>query len=426
MLSWGIRIMNYVFGLCFGVISAVWFIIFMNFFRLKGRYVWIPLVIITILSIVVSGYWGYRSIYGVSFFGMAFALSGLFFKKQRLKFLYTGIVSSSFIYLFYPVFSYFLRDGFYRSLFITSAVEIVFGIIVCAIMIYCDFIRFPLYWNEMIYGGGRTTFVVVTLWNIIVNSALQISIPFLEDQKSFLLIIQVLYIILLGISGPWLLYSAVTIVEEKDKNKSMVQLQLESGEYMKIVRSQRHDFNFHLHAISGLIENGEYEGCQNYVQNMIMEAGQINDVMPLRDAAIGSMLYKFRKNARKEGVDINYDITYDLANIMCNSYECNKILGNLLQNALDATIKQEQIEKVIDVIIMKRRGNSVIIVENQIADSGQNLNLDFLIGKSTKDGHEGIGLSVVEQIAQNYKGRFYTEIQNDKIRFVVNIPNKLI
>ncbi len=89
-------------------------------------------------------------------------------------------------------------------------------------------------------------------------------------------------------------------------------------------------FNLHLHAISGLVNSGEYEKCNEYVQKLVADANTVNDIMSVSDAVVGSMLYNMREEARRCGSDIIYHITYDMEDILCNGFECNKIIGNLL------------------------------------------------------------------------------------------------
>lgn len=71
--------------------------------------------------------------------------------------------------------------------------------------------------------------------------------------------------------------------------------QSDATTFMNQIRSQRHDCSLHLHAISGLIAGGEYEKCREYADTLISEAADINDIMPVYDAAVGSMLYSLRE-----------------------------------------------------------------------------------------------------------------------------------
>lgn len=199
--------------------------------------------------------------------------------------------------------------------------------------------------------------------------------------------------------------------------------QKESRDYMNVIRSQRHDFNFHLHAVVGLIENGEFEECRHYVANMANEASMINDIMPIHDSVIGSMLYNMKENAKKKGIEIEYNITYDLEHVLCNAFEINKILGNLIQNAIDAISTEQEKEYGIKVSILKRRGNSVIIVSNCFEGDKDLILHAYDLGFSTKKHHEGIGLSMIARTVEKYGGRIYTEIDENIVSFIVNIPN---
>lgn len=236
------------------------------------------------------------------------------------------------------------------------------------------------------------------------------------------------------ISTVLLLFMVISLLLQKEwmmrmqsdrLNNAMNRWQRESRDYMNTIRSQRHDFNLHLHAISGLIGSGEYEQCAQYVEKLVTEANDVNDIMPICDPIVGSMLYTMREKARQLGTDILYHITYDMADILCNGFECNKIIGNLLQNAMDALQTQEDKDYGIRLSILKRRGNTVIICENRFTGDPNAIARVFDPGFSTKQGHEGIGLSMIMRTTEQYGGRIYPEFEADLIRFVVNIPNKV-
>jgi signal transduction histidine kinase len=208
-------------------------------------------------------------------------------------------------------------------------------------------------------------------------------------------------------------------------NRALMQWQRESRDYMNTIRSQRHDFNLHLHGIAGLISSGDYERCAQYVQQLVAQANDVNDIMPVSDPVVGSMLYNMREKARKQGTDILYHITYDMEDILCNGFECNKIIGNLLQNALDAMQTPEQKAYGIRLSILKRRGNTVILSENRFDGDPNTIARVFDPGYSTKKGHEGIGLSMVLRTVERYGGQIYPEFEAGIIRFVVHIPNQI-
>lgn len=209
------------------------------------------------------------------------------------------------------------------------------------------------------------------------------------------------------------------------ENESMARWQKEARDYMNTIRSQRHDFNIHLHTIMGMIENEDYVNCKSYVKDMVQEASEVNDIMPVYDAVVGSMLYNMRNAARLKGTDIEYDIKYDMKNITCNAFECNKIIGNLIQNAIDAVNTKEELEYGIKVFIFKRHGNTVVSVSNLFDGDSERILRAFDMNYTTKKNHEGIGLSMIKRVLAKYYGRVYVEMDDRVVSFIVNIPNKI-
>lgn len=249
-------------------------------------------------------------------------------------------------------------------------------------------------------------------------------IAFRIDNIVSLILISAVFIVLF-VMVLWLQREMTGRLAAEELNAAMSRWQHDARDYMNTIRSQRHDFNLHLHAISGLISGGEYEKCSEYVKKLVSEANAVNDIMPVNDAVVGSMLYNMREEARRRGSDINYCITYDMEDIFCNGFECNKIIGNLLQNAIDALQTPEDKAYGIKLSIFKRRGNTVIISENRFTGDPDRIARVFEPGYSTKKGHDGIGLSMILRTAERYGGRVYPEFDKDIIRFVVNIPNKV-
>ncbi len=209
------------------------------------------------------------------------------------------------------------------------------------------------------------------------------------------------------------------------REQEVSQWMVDSKDYMNVIRSQRHDYNLHIHTLVGLIENEDYEDARNYMRNMASEAADVNDIMPLDDAVLGSLLYNMREAARKKGTEIEYHITYDMKDMLCSGFDCNKIIGNLLQNAIDAAVSDQAKAYGIHVRIFKRRGNTVIYVENYFEGKRDQILKAFEAGYTTKHNHEGIGLAMVFRAVNRAQGRIYPEFDTNLVRFVVNLPNRI-
>lgn len=277
-----------------------------------------------------------------------------------------------------------------------------------------------------IFDGRRAEYLGITLMpaaGIVLNAAVTaVSYPF-TGIESVVIVVVFLAIdfIIIALQG-----RVCRIGEIKVENANMERWQTEARDYMNTIRSQRHDFNIHLHTVVGMIENEDYGNCKSYVKNMAQEAAAVNDIMPVYDAVVGSMLYNMRKAARLKGTDIEYDIRYDMRNVTCNAFECNKIIGNLIQNAIDAVNSEEELEYGIKVSIFKRHSNTVISVSNLFDGDAERIMRAFDMNYTTKKNHEGIGLSMIKRTLNKYYGRIYAEMNERVVTFTVNIPNKVV
>lgn len=199
----------------------------------------------------------------------------------------------------------------------------------------------------------------------------------------------------------------------------------EMENFMNVIRSQRHDYNFHVQTIAGLIHAGKIEECMQYVDDLERDASVMNAVLPVKDAAISALIHNFQILAAREEIELYIDIQNDLSQIVTNVYETNKIISNLLQNALDETVTHKDKSYGIRLSVLKRGEYCVIRVSNELeetVDDPQSLGRIYQQGYSTKHGHDGVGLSSIRTLAVRYQGTVYTQIEGKVIHFVAKIP----
>ena len=121
--------------------------------------------------------------------------------------------------------------------------------------------------------------------------------------------------------------------------------------FYTIIRSQRHDFNIHLNSIYGLINNHEYEESRNYIEEVAEEARQINALLPLHHPAIGAMLSTLNIIAMKKGISLKFHLQDDLEEMPCTIYESNKILGNLINNAIEEIEQNKRMKSNFNICL---------------------------------------------------------------------------
>ncbi|MCF0137402.1 MAG: GHKL domain-containing protein [Oscillospiraceae bacterium] len=198
----------------------------------------------------------------------------------------------------------------------------------------------------------------------------------------------------------------------------------ETEAFMNVIRSQRHDYNFHVQTIAGLISGDKIEECRAYVKALEKDSTEMNVLMPIKDPAVSATVFSFRRLAIREGINLHIDIEYDLSKLATNVYETNKILANLLQNAIDEVSTHSDKSYGIRLTTLKRGEYCVIRVSNKLRDipSAEHLGKLYDRGYTTKKGHEGVGLSSICLLASRYKGIVYAQTEDDIIHFIAKIP----
>lgn len=208
-----------------------------------------------------------------------------------------------------------------------------------------------------------------------------------------------------------------TLVEQDYRNEMQA--------FMSVIRSQRHDYNFHVQALAGLFRKGDMDECRTYLDNLVRDSAEMNTYLPIKDPAIAALVFSFRTMAFEYGIELHMDIQNDLSNVVTSVYETNKIIGNLLQNAIDEVRTHKDKSFGIHLYILKRGEDCIIHVANKVTpkeNTASFLQDIYKPGHSNKDGHEGIGLSSIQNLLSRYRGVVYSRMDDDIIHFVAKIP----
>jgi hypothetical protein len=193
------------------------------------------------------------------------------------------------------------------------------------------------------------------------------------------------------------------------------------------IRSQRHDFLNHVQTVYGLITHGQKEDQIRYMKELLEEIYEVNDMIRIGHPAIAALIQSKVALSIHRKIQFHHEFTgLERFTLGVKSVDIVKIIGNLIDNAFDEASKLPVEERLVSVKGWSENGRLCISVTNGLASpltQEEELHM-FEFGYSTKlDGvHQGIGLSVVKERIEHYKGTIEIEATSEQIRFLLSIP----
>lgn len=201
--------------------------------------------------------------------------------------------------------------------------------------------------------------------------------------------------------------------EANEKIKSM-------QEFQDKAKALKHDFANILQGMEGYIENKDLEGLKKYNSQFIEDTTELNSLAIftsdiINNPAIYSVLSQKYKRANEFGIKLNFDIMLNLNTLNMKIFEFTRILGILMDNAIEAS--KECDEKFINISILEntKKHMQILNIQNTYNDININTEKIFEKGYSTKENNSGYGLWEVRQIIKKNKNLNLFTTKNEKI-----------
>lgn len=173
------------------------------------------------------------------------------------------------------------------------------------------------------------------------------------------------------------------------------------------IRCFKHDYDNTVTTIGGFIRTNDMEGLKKYYLQLEDDCQRVNNLYVLNPELINNdgiynLLAKKYNDADSKNIKVNMSFLLDLSELHMKIYDFAKILGILLDNAIEASSECE--EKVINILFRNDFKNSrqIISIENTYKDKSINIDKIFDKGVSSKENHTGLGLWEIRKIIKKY------------------------
>lgn len=218
------------------------------------------------------------------------------------------------------------------------------------------------------------------------------------------------------------LYTTVTTSELESASTNLEEAQL-YNKTLEILqdntRAFRHDFSNIVQGMQGYIIKNDMDGLKKYYDQLVEDIQVTNNLTTLspkvvNNPAIYNVLASKYHKADNLGIKIHLEAFMDLNELHCKIYEFTRVLGILMDNAIEASKECE--EKIINVTFRNdtRKHMQLLVVENTYNNKDVDTEKIYEKGFSTKEGNSGLGLWEIRQILKKNNNLNLYTTKNDK------------
>ena len=190
------------------------------------------------------------------------------------------------------------------------------------------------------------------------------------------------------------------------------------------LRAQRHDFMNHLQVVFSLLELEDYKEASDYIERVYGDIRRVSRTLKTAHPAINALLAAKVSDCEARGAHVDLQIESPWIDLPVESWEMCRVLGNLIDNAMDA------MKDTPEPRLLIRLSESVQSYTFAIANNGPMIQPSiaeriFQRGFSTKGEGRGMGLSIVRGIMESGGGKLTLTSDEKETRFEGMLPKPI-
>lgn len=234
------------------------------------------------------------------------------------------------------------------------------------------------------------------------------------------------FLFLINLGAFVVYHTTVLLLLEQKKNTELEQnnylLSLQTLQHENLVqrinetRRARHDMRHHMHLIQEYLHTGKLHELELYVEQYGKTLPSSQPIFYCQHYETNSLLDYFAHQAKQTGIKTDFFVQLP-EKINLPETTLSVLLGNLLENAIDACRETSSGEKIITVRGKKEKDFIFFDVSNTYSGPlKKTITGEF---RSTKKNGEGLGLSSVSNLVKKHNGVITVDSKDNVFRVSV-------
>ncbi len=210
-------------------------------------------------------------------------------------------------------------------------------------------------------------------------------------------------------------------IENHTKIKLLRQHIMEIEALNLLLRTQKHEYSRHLQYLQALAYLSKHDELMEYINAIAKEYRCMETMINTGHPAITTLINAKRATAEAQGIEFAVAVKSDFSKLDIPPWDLNTLLGNLIENAIDAAIYAEHPRVALE--LSYQNGQYVIYISNNGTTILDKTRI-YEPGYTTKGSlGRGYGLFLVKQLLEQYGGNIEITC-NRKTHVTVKITDK--
>lgn len=190
-------------------------------------------------------------------------------------------------------------------------------------------------------------------------------------------------------------------------------------------RKMTHDFRAHLATLAELHEQGKWEDARQYLAELRVRTTERILLVNSHNAAIDAVLNQKGYAGQRSGIDMRFHVN-DLSPLRLPATDVTVVLGNLLDNAIEACAGFPEGKRWVDVRLLYQTQNDSPLLFLKVTNPSRPVCIENnRIATSKKDAMlHGFGLQNVQDILKRYNAEYFIHCGNGRFIFQCSWPDE--
>lgn len=217
--------------------------------------------------------------------------------------------------------------------------------------------------------------------------------------------------------------------KRKEKNEVMsLKEDLKNTEALiDLLRQQGHDHINHIQTVKSMLLLEEYDTAKTYLDGISKSYHFTGFFLRLGNPSLTATVNTKKELANRKGIDFRIEKYCRVKLKELKPWDLTSLISNLIDNAIEYLLDNPDLPQVI-YFKMENQDNLKgyrIYIGNSYKGPPINVDKIFQKGYSSKNKvGRGYGLSIVQEIVNNYNGKINVKVEQEMINFEVEVENE--